>query len=58
VKKIIKLCKGLVESFKRLERKIKAMDVQTDGKFSSALMVILCLLSIGCFILAFLVFGR
>ncbi|MBR0471731.1 MAG: hypothetical protein IJI98_03415 [Methanosphaera sp.] len=58
MKKIIKLWKGLVDGFKRLENKIRVLDAQTDGKFSSALIAITCLIALGCFILAFLVFGK
>lgn len=47
---------GLVEKIKRLIKAIELEDMRTDGKFSSALIAILCLLSIGCFALAFLVF--
>ena len=57
MKKIIKLYEGLVEWFKRLENEIRIEDIKTDGKFSSALIVLLCMLAICCFILAFLVFG-
>ena len=57
MKIIIKLYEGLVEWFKRLEREIAAEDVMTNGKFSSALIVICCLGAIVCFILAFMVFG-
>ena len=57
MKKIIKLYEGLVEWFKRLENEIRIEDMKTDGKFSSAIIALLCLLAIGCFMLAFLVFG-
>lgn len=49
---------GLVEKIKRLIKAIELEDMRTDGKFSSALIAILCLLAIGCFALAFLVFDQ
>ncbi len=58
MKKLIKLYKGLVEGYKRLRRLIIEEDIRTEGKFSSALIALLCLLALGCFTLAFLVLGR
>lgn len=58
MKKIIKLYEGLVEWVKRLEKQINAEDIRTDGKFSSAIIVVCCLCALACFALAFLVFGR
>ena len=54
--KIKKKKDGLVEKIKRLIRFIEIEDMKTDGKFSSAIIAALCLLAIGCFVLAFLVF--
>lgn len=56
MRKRTKLCGGLVDGYKRLKRKIEIEDMKTDGKFSSAIIAFLCLLSIGCFLLAFIVF--
>lgn len=56
MKKIIKLFRSLVDGYKRLKRKIEIEDMKTDGKFSSAIIAFLCLLALGCFILAFVVF--
>lgn len=47
---------SLVDGYKRLKKKIEIEDMKTDGKFSSAIIAFLCLLSIGCFLLAFIVF--
>jgi len=47
---------GLVEKVKRLIRKIEIEDMKTDGKFSSAIIAILCLFALGCFVIAFLIF--
>ena len=58
MKKIIKLYEGLVEWFKRLERQVNIEDAKTNGKFSSAIIVLLCLVSLSCFALAFLVLGK
>lgn len=58
MKKLIKLYRGLVEWYKRLRKEIIEEDIRTDGKFSSALIALLCLLAIVCFTLAFFVFGR
>lgn len=49
-----------MERFKRLIKLLKEFEtydrVYYDGKLSSALIVLLSLLSIGCFILGFIVF--
>lgn len=43
--------------FKRFENRLNYYDIQYNYKLIPALIVILCFLSIGCFILAFLIFG-
>ena len=58
MKKLIKLYEGLVELVKRLRKEIIEEDMRTEGKFSSALIALLCLLAIVCFTLVFFVFGR
>lgn len=58
MKKLIKLYEGLVEWVKRLKKEIELEDRKTDGRFTSALIAFLCMLALGCFALAFLVFGR
>lgn len=58
MKKLIKLYRGLVEEYKRLKKIIIEEDIRTEGKFSSALIALLCLLALGCFALAFLVLGK
>lgn len=55
MKRIIKIYEGLTNGWKRLRREIIEEDIKTEGKFSSALIVILSLLAIGCFAVAFLV---
>ena len=56
MKKIIKLYKGLVEKCKRLIKAIEIADRKTNGRFSSAMIVILSFWVIACIIALILLF--